>query len=134
MAPTGPPAAAPTARPVTTPMFSCFEAFSLGAFTVTVPLSCAYTGRATTQVEIRVNPNAPARSFFVKVFMSCILSLACLKTGTRCSVLDAISSRCSGPGVAQTRQAGDDSWQIVAAADGGGSPPGPGGRDELAFE
>ena len=51
----------------------------MSAFTVTDPLSCAYTGRATKQVDIRVNPNAPARSFFVKVFISCILLLACLK-------------------------------------------------------
>src|SRR5580698_250027 len=116
MAPIGPPAAAPTARPVNTPIFSCFEAFVLGAFTVTVSPSCAWTGRATTQLEIRVNPNAPARSLFVNVFMSCILALACLKTGTRRSVYEAISARGRGLDVAQTRQAGDDSWQIVAAA------------------
>jgi hypothetical protein len=46
------------------------EAFFGGAVLLS---TCAYTGRVTTDVATRVNPNAPARSFLLIVFMSRIL-------------------------------------------------------------
>src|SRR6476659_4167364 len=69
MAPTGPPAAAPTANPVTTPIFSCLDA---GCRTVTVSSAC--TGIAVTQAaataraieRLRIWAGAPQVIVFIK--------------------------------------------------------------------
>jgi hypothetical protein len=66
-------------------MFSCFDAL----WGLELP-SCAYAGHAATHVVARVMPSAPARSLFVRVFISYVLSLALDESGTCRSGLHAL--------------------------------------------
>src|SRR6266404_2394312 len=89
MAPTGPPAAAPTANPVTTPIFSCLDA---GCRTVTVSSAC--TGNAVTQAAATARAIERLRIWVIVLFIRRHLSW--LRAKQFVSAWAQFSSRDSG--------------------------------------
>src|SRR6185437_2150085 len=65
IAPIGPAAAAPTASPVKTPMFSCFEACGCA-----LPAAVAAdAGRAARDIAATVTPTVPTRTLLLRMLI-----------------------------------------------------------------